>query len=154
MARHLALLALALATISTATPATPAAPLSDTRLLQITLPTKDLTRSVTFYEHVLGLKLLFAVNGAAFLDAGGVRLRLEQSQTLAPTGAIELYFDDPGLARAEALKVRGVKFVGPPETVQHLKTTDVRLLEFVDPDGNALALMGEVSRPSQVVRWR
>ncbi|HEX4736185.1 MAG TPA: VOC family protein [Allosphingosinicella sp.] len=148
MAPRFALLALTLATMPAAGPAAPAGPLSDARLLQITLPAKDLSRSVAFYQGILGLKLLFTVPNAAFLEAGGVRLRLEQSQTLAPTGAVELYFDDPGLARAEPLKARGVKFVGPPETVQHLKATDLQLLEFVDPDGNALALMGEVPRPA------
>ncbi|MBS0360837.1 MAG: VOC family protein [Proteobacteria bacterium] len=124
----------------------PPGPLASARLMQITLPAKDLDRSVAFYDGVLGVKLLFRVKGAAFLDAGGVRLRLEQSGTPAPTGAVELYFDDPGLSRAKPLAARGVRFVGPPETVQHLATTDVQLLELTDPDGNALALMGEVPR--------
>ncbi|HEY3949797.1 VOC family protein [Phenylobacterium sp.] len=121
-------------------------PLADARLMQITLPVKDLDRAVAFYQGVLGVRLLFRVPGAAFLDAGGVRLRLERSDTPAPTGAVELYFDDPGLARAKPLADRGVRFVGPPETVQRLAKTDVQLLEFTDPDGNALALMGEVAR--------
>jgi catechol 2,3-dioxygenase-like lactoylglutathione lyase family enzyme len=147
VARRFALLAFALAAMPASAQPAPAGPLADARLLQITLPTKDLARSVAFYGHVLGLKLLFTTGDAAFLDAGGVRLRLEQTLTLAPTGAVELYFDDPGLARAEPLKARGVKFLGSPETVQHLKTTDLQLVEFLDPDGNALALMGEVPRP-------
>jgi catechol 2,3-dioxygenase-like lactoylglutathione lyase family enzyme len=121
-------------------------PLADARLMQITLPAKDLDRSVAFYRDRLGVKVLFQVRGAAFLDAGGVRLRLEKSEVSAPTGSVELYFDDPGLSRAGPLAARGVKFVGPPETVQHLANTDVQLLEFTDPDGNALALMGEVPK--------
>jgi catechol 2,3-dioxygenase-like lactoylglutathione lyase family enzyme len=123
-------------------------PLADARLLQITLPARDLDRSVAFYTGTLGVKLLFRVKGAAFLDAGGVRLRLEESQTMAPTGSVELYWDDPGLARMAPLAARGVTFVGPPETVQRLKASDVKLAEFTDPDGNALALMGEVPRPA------
>jgi hypothetical protein len=87
------------------------------------------------------------VKGAAFFDAGGVRLRIEQSETAIPTGTVELYFDDPGLARAKPLSERGVRFVGPPETVQRSARADLQLLEFTDPDGNALALMGEVARP-------
>lgn len=130
-----------------AAPAAAPGPLADARLAQITLPAKDLGRSVAFYRDVLGVKLLFQVKGAAFFDAGGVRLRLEESQAQAPTGAVELYFDDPGLSRGKPLADRGVTFVGPPETVQHLIRTDVQLLEFLDPDGNALALMGEVPRP-------
>ena len=124
-----------------------AGPLAGARLLQITLPSKDLVRSVAFYQDVLGLKLLFVVRDAAFLDAGGVRLRLEKSETPAPTGSVELYFDDPGLKRMAPLSARGVRFLGPPETVQRLKTADVQLVEFTDPDGNALALMGETARP-------
>ncbi|WP_293382046.1 VOC family protein [Phenylobacterium sp.] len=123
-----------------------AGPLTDVQLMQITLPAKDLDRSIAFYQGVLGVRLLFRVPGAAFLDAGGVRLRLERSDAHAPTGAVELYFSDPGLARAKPLADRGVRFLGPPETVQHLATTDVQLLEFTDPDGNALALMGEAPK--------
>jgi len=64
-----------------------------------------------------------------------------------PSGAVELYFADPGLARAKPLAERGVRFLGPPETVQRLPAADLQLLEFTDPAGNALALMGEVPRP-------
>jgi len=126
--------------------ASPPGPLTDAKLMQITLPARDLTRAVAFYRDVLGVKLLFQVKGAAFLDAGGVRLRLEQVAAPNVSANVELYFDDPGLTRAKLLEARGVRFVGPPETVQHLATTDVQLLEFTDPDGNALALMGEVPK--------
>jgi len=140
-----ALLAMA-ATAKAAEPGVPAGSLADARLLQITLAVTDLDRGVAFYSGTLGLKPLFRVDGAAFLDAGGVRLRLEKGDKPAATGAIELYFDDPGLSRAGPLAARGVKFLGPPETVQRKAATDVQLLEFTDPDGNALALMGEVAR--------
>jgi catechol 2,3-dioxygenase-like lactoylglutathione lyase family enzyme len=133
-------------TLTSSAAAAPSGPLTTGKLIQITLPSKDLDRSVAFYEGVLGVKLLFRVPGAVFLDAGGVRLRLEKIEVSAPTGSVELYFDDPGLSRAGPLAARGVHFLGPPETVQHLRTTDVQLLEFTDPDGNALALMGEVAR--------
>jgi catechol 2,3-dioxygenase-like lactoylglutathione lyase family enzyme len=127
-------------------PAAAAGPLAGVPLLQITLPARDLDRAIGFYRDVLGLKLLFVAGSAAFFDAGGVRLRLEQTAVTAPTGAVELYFDDPGLSKSQPLAARGVRFLGPPETVQHLQATDLRLQEFTDPDGNALALMGEVPR--------
>jgi methylmalonyl-CoA/ethylmalonyl-CoA epimerase len=135
-----------LAVSGPAAAAPPPGPLTDARLMQITLPARDLARAVAFYRDVLGVKLLFQVKGAAFLDAGGVRLRLEAVSAAPASANVELYFDDPGLTRAKLLEARGVKFIGPAETVQHLATTDVQLLEFTDPDGNALALMGEVPR--------
>lgn len=130
---------------SAARAATASAPLSGVKLLQVTLPSRDLSRSVTFYRDVLGLPLLLEVKGAAFFDVAGVRLRLKASSSTTAQGA-ELYFDDPGLSKAQALQARGVKFIGEAETVQRSSTTDLKLLEFMDPDGNALALMGEVRR--------
>ncbi len=121
-------------------------PLSDARVTQITLPVKDLDRAVAFYRDTLGVKLLFVVKGAAFLDAGGVRVRLEQNVNAVASGGVEIYFADPGLARFKPLAARGVKFIGPPETVQRLPAADVKLAEFTDPDGNAIGLMGEVPR--------
>ena len=142
-------LSLALAAAAaTAVRAGPApGPLADTRVMQITLPVKDLDRAVGFYTDVLGVKLMFRVQGAAFLDAGGVRLRLEQNAKAAASDGVEIYFDDPGLARVKPLAERGVRFVGPPETVSRRGDMDVRLAEFIDPDGNAIGLMGEVRRP-------
>jgi hypothetical protein len=67
-----------LAAAGSAAAAPPPGPLTDARLMQITLPAKDLARAVAFYRDVLGVKFLFQVKGAAFLDAGGVRLRLEE----------------------------------------------------------------------------
>jgi methylmalonyl-CoA/ethylmalonyl-CoA epimerase len=136
-----------LAALALAAPAHAAGPLTDARLLQITLPVKDLERAIAFYADTLGVKFLFRAADAAFLDVGGVRLRLEKNDAALPSGAVELYFDDPGLSRLKPLADRGVRFVGPPETVQRLPKADVKLAEFTDPAGNALALMGEVPRP-------
>jgi len=120
-------------------------PLRAAKMLQITLPSHDLDRSIVFYRDVLGLKLLFRVPGAVFFDAGGVRLRLELT-TIAPGRDDELYFDDPGLTMAAALKARGMVFVSPVEIAQRTATADLVIQEFEDPDGNQLALMGQVTR--------
>jgi hypothetical protein len=45
-----------------------------------------------------------------------------------------------------ALEARGVKFLGAAVTVQETETHQLRLREFFDPDGNALALMGMVPK--------
>jgi catechol 2,3-dioxygenase-like lactoylglutathione lyase family enzyme len=142
------ILPIALASVAFAAraePPTAPGPLADTRLMQITLPVKDLDRAVGFYRDVLGVKLLFRVKGAAFLDAGGVRLRLEENAKASADG-VEIYFDDPGMARVQPLSQRGVKFIGPPETVNRRGDIDVKLAEFTDPDGNAIGLMGDVPR--------
>ena len=125
--------------------ADPPGPLASAKVLQITLPSHDLDRSIAFYRDVLGLRLLFRVPGAVFFDAGGVRLRLEQSQ-IAPGRDNEIYFDDPGLAMAAALKAHGMVFVSPLEVVQRTETTELTIQDFEDPDGNQLALMGQVAR--------
>ena len=45
---------------------------------QIQVRAGDVERAASFYENVLGLKLLFkAPPGLAFFDCGGVRLMLE-----------------------------------------------------------------------------
>jgi catechol 2,3-dioxygenase-like lactoylglutathione lyase family enzyme len=120
-------------------------PLHSAKMLQITLPSHDLDRSIAFYRDVLGLELLFRVPGAVFFDAGGVRLRLELNR-IAPGAGDELYFDDPGLVRAAALKARGMVFSSPVEVVQRTATADLEIQDFEDPDGNQLALMGQVTR--------
>ncbi len=122
-------------------------PLAGARLLQVTIPSTNLARSSGFYRDTLGLRLLFEVPGAVFFDMSGVRLRIELVKSPPPASSDELYFDDPGLSRQAALAARGVKFIGPAETVQRTATGDLKLLEFLDPDGNPLALMGEVRRP-------
>ena len=122
-------------------------PLADTRLMQITLPVKDLDRAVAFYRDTLGVKLRARGKRAAMmLDASGFSLRLEQNDKAAPSEGVEIYFSDPGLSRFKPLSDRGVRFVGPPETVQRLANSDMKLAEFTDPDGNAIGLLGEVPR--------
>ncbi len=39
-----------------------------------------------------------------------------------------------------------MKFAGPAQTVQQTATHELKLREFFDPDGNALALMGMVAK--------
>lgn len=114
------------------------------RLMQITLPVKDLDRSVAFYRDSLGMTVrLRGKRAAMMLDAGGFSLRLEQSDKVEPGEGVEIYFSDPGLSRFKALSERGVKFIGPPEIAGRLDGKEIRLAEFTDPDGHAVGLMGE-----------
>lgn len=117
--------------------------LSQSHFAQVSLPVRNLDRSLAFYRDELGLKLLFRVPNALFFEVGGLRLRLEATDR-PEHNASTLYFDDPGLASAAGLKAHGVKFEGPAETVQTTADRRLQILEFTDPDGNQLALMGFV----------
>jgi hypothetical protein len=43
------------------------------------------------------------------------------------------------------LKAQGVNFLADPHLVHRTPTAELWLAEFTDPDGNQLALMGEVA---------
>ena len=125
---------------------TGAVPLQGHGFAQIGLQVRDLDRSTTFYSHVLGLRMLFSSGGMVFFQAGNARLMIEQGE---PGHSTTIYFDDDNLEQDKAvLEAKGVTFAGPVETVQRGGNYDLKLLEFSDPDGNPLALMGRVARPT------
>lgn len=117
-------------------------------LMQVSLTCRDLERAKTFYRDVLGLPLLFEVSGMLFFQLEGLRLMIgKEMKPGDPIGGSLLYFNAPDLdALGPALEAKGVKFVGPAQIVQQTTTHDLKLREFLDPDGNALALMGMVAR--------
>lgn len=117
-------------------------------LQQVALTTRDLPRAVGFYRDALGLPLLFESNGMAFFDVAGMRLMIAHDparpQTSRPTSI--LYFDAPDFEAAlERLRATGIALVGPVETVQRTARGELKLQQFEDPDGNALAIMGTVA---------
>jgi len=58
-----------------------------------------------------------------------------------------IYFKVPDIHAAHAtLSARGVRFFAPPHLVHRTPTYELWLTEFRDPDGNQLALMGEVQK--------
>lgn len=117
-------------------------------LVQIALTVKNMDNARGFYRDVLGLPMLFEVSGMMFFQLPGLRLMVGQAQSAEqPIGGSVLYFDTAefeGLSLA--LERKGVAFVGPAQTVQRMERQDLKLREFLDPDGNALAIMGLVSR--------
>lgn len=116
---------------------------------QVAITTSDLDRAIRFYRDTVGLPLLFETNGMAFFDVGGVRLMIaadeDRREILRPQSI--LYFHvadfDASLARLSATPA---KRVGPVETVQSTSHGDLKLQQFEDPDGNALAVMGLVPK--------
>lgn len=115
-------------------------------LQQIGLYCSDLARAREFYSGVLGLPFLFEAAGMLFFQLKDMRLMIGVSPGRKPGGAI-LYFDAPDIdTLGPALEAKGVKFTGPAITVQETPTHALKLREFFDPDGNALALMGLVAK--------
>jgi predicted enzyme related to lactoylglutathione lyase len=95
---------------------------------------------------VLGLPFLFEASGMMFFQLDGLRLMVgRELKPDSPIGGSVVYFDAPDIDMlGPALEARGVKFFGPAQTVQRTETHELKLREFLDPDGNALALMGMV----------
>jgi catechol 2,3-dioxygenase-like lactoylglutathione lyase family enzyme len=107
-------------------------------LNQVTVPSRDIDKSITFYE-TLGLKLIVkSAHYARFLCPDGDSTFSIHKTDLLPTGdGIYVYFECKNLdEHVENLKVKGIKFELEP-TDQTWLWREARLK---DPDGNQLIL--------------
>ena len=119
--------------------------LAGRNIVQAAVTVTDLPRAIGFYRDVLGLPFLFETNGMAFFQAGATRLLVGLNPHGTPSDGSVLYFDAPDIdALRAALEARGVVFNGPTQVLQKTDAHELKLASFRDPDGNALALMGEV----------
>ena len=121
--------------------------LSEATVGQVMIPVDEIDRGVTFYRDVLGLPFLFsAPPQMAFFQCGAVRLLvgvLPQGSAAQRGGAIYFKVDDiQGVAKT--LEAKGVRFTATPHLVHRAPDYELWLAEFLDPDGNKLALMSEV----------
>jgi methylmalonyl-CoA/ethylmalonyl-CoA epimerase len=119
------------------------------RLGQIQVRAHDVERASTFYQDVLGLKLLFkAPPGLAFFDCGGVRLMIdspEKPEFNHPSSI--LYFVVPDIPAAYAqMKQSGVRFEDEPHLIAKMPDHDLWMTFFRDSEENLMALMSEVKR--------
>jgi len=129
-------------------PSTNTAPpaLAGRKLVQVALTTRDPERSKEFYRDVLGLTLLFEVPNMTFYQLGDLRLMVGAEASMTPGGSV-LYIDAPDIdTLGGVLEQRCVRFLGPAAVVQRTDKGELKLREFRDPDGNALALMGFVPK--------
>ncbi|HEY1638697.1 MAG TPA: VOC family protein [Rhizomicrobium sp.] len=120
--------------------------LGDRKLVQVGLTCRDLDRARAFYRDVLGLPLLFEAGNMLFFQLEGLRLMIgKEQQPGSSIGGSLIYFDAPDIdLLGPALEAKGIDFTGPATVVQRTETHELKLREFLDPDGNALALMGMV----------
>jgi catechol 2,3-dioxygenase-like lactoylglutathione lyase family enzyme len=108
----------------------------------VMLDVANLTRSVTFYRHQLGLALQQQFETFAFFAGGGVTLVLRETRAFpggSGPGATEVVFSVADVRAAyEALRAQGVVFANEPRVV----SGPMWGANFSDPDGHRLSLFG------------
>jgi predicted enzyme related to lactoylglutathione lyase len=120
--------------------------LHDASVCQILIPVDDLDRAIGFYRDTLGFSLLFtAPPQMSFFQCGSIRLLVGVPPEDHPRQRVPaIYFEVQDIeAVCKELERRGVALGGQPHIVHRTETTEVWLAEFLDPDGNQLALMSE-----------
>lgn len=117
---------------------------------QVALTSTDLDEAQTFYEEILGLRMIarFVPPGLLFFDVGGVRLSIQQVDAPHSTDAV-LYLRVADIdAASKALKDREIAFEREAELVY--RDTDGQfgaageeewMAFFRDPDGHLLAFV-------------
>jgi methylmalonyl-CoA/ethylmalonyl-CoA epimerase len=118
------------------------------RIHQISIRTKDTARATAFYRDVLGLRLLFeAPPQMAFFDCDGVRLMLSPAEPEFDHQGSVIYFGVADINAEHArLKATGATFRSEPHIIAKLPDREVWLADFLDSEGNVLALMSEPTR--------
>jgi len=121
--------------------------LANAKIGQLLIPVDHFDEGVAFYRDVLGLPFLFAAPPQmAFFDCGGVRLLvgvMSEGQK-AQRGATIYFQVDDIHAVHRTLKDKRVSFRAEPHVVHKTPRSELWLAEFIDPDGNQLALMSEL----------
>jgi predicted enzyme related to lactoylglutathione lyase len=113
---------------------------------QIALVVGDVTKAVSFYRDVLGLKFLFSAGpNLAFLDAAGVRIMLTTPQGHGEVGKNSiLYFKVSGVeAMHAAIVARGAANERAPQMTARMPDHELWIGFVRDPDGNLIGLMEE-----------
>jgi len=120
------------------------------RIGQIAINAYDVDRATAFYRDVLGLPHLFRAGQLSFFDCGGVRLMLDRPEKPEfdhPSSVIYFQVGDIQAAH-ERIRAAGAKFEDKPHVIAQMPKYDLWMTFFRDSEGNLLALMSEVPRPS------
>jgi catechol 2,3-dioxygenase-like lactoylglutathione lyase family enzyme len=116
----------------------------------VILRVADLDRSIEFYRDRVGLTVLGASGSFAFLDAGSIRVALnERASQAKDTSYTELVVevDDVFGVNAE-LRERGVSFEVSPREVMRDGDRALHAAHFADPDGHLWSITGWVETDS------
>ena len=116
------------------------------RIGQVSMNARDIERAVGFYRDTLGLPFLFsAPPQLAFFDCNGMRLMLGVAEDAASAhpGSVLYFMVDDIRQMYDALRARGVEFLGEPHLIARLADREVWMAFFADTEGNTLALMAE-----------
>jgi methylmalonyl-CoA/ethylmalonyl-CoA epimerase len=115
---------------------------------QIAVPVSDITRAISFYRDILGMRFLLEATppGLGFFDCGGVRLMLDApAKAQMGNHCSVIYYKVPDITQAsDTLKARGITFESEPHLVAKMPDHALWMAFFRDPDLNLLALMCEV----------
>lgn len=114
--------------------------------------TRDLSRARTFYESVLGLRVLEANEFAVVYDANGTQLRVTQVNELEIAPFTVLGWRVENIAE----RLAALRSVGVPATRYDgmrqdddgvwIAPSGTRVAWFTDPDGNTLSLQQEPAK--------
>ena len=113
---------------------------------QVQLNAHDLQRAIGFYRDVLGLRFLFEIPGAAFFDAGNLRLMVAvaEREEFDHPGSI-LYYRVAELDSAfRAVRDAGAAIEHEPQLIARMPDHELWMAFLRDPEGNLLGLMSEV----------
>ncbi|GGF18529.1 hypothetical protein GCM10010954_16630 [Halobacillus andaensis] len=114
---------------------------------QIGVPVQNVERALHFYQHQLGLQLLFHTETMAFLECNDVRilLTLPEKEKFSLHSSV-IYFQSDDIEQTyEALKEKGVSFIDEPHVVAKMDHSETWMTFFEDTDGNVHALMSETT---------
>lgn len=98
----------------------------------VTIPARDVSRSVRFYKDLLGMSLIVSDDDRAVLKIGGSYVILKKSQSVGIDTGLYLTTDSPYDLHRRLID-EGVIFIVDP------KKTELGLLtKFKDDDGNII----------------
>jgi predicted enzyme related to lactoylglutathione lyase len=116
------------------------------KLGQVAVNVENVKRAVVFYKDVIGLPLLFEMDGLAFFQCEDTRLLLSRPETAEfDHKSSVLYFKVNDLhSEVGRMKESGAVFIDEPHMVAKMGDTETWMSFFNDTEGNTHALMSEI----------